>query len=467
MAEKFKLDSVSDDDLLRRLSEILKESRRVEVDLIAHIGEVDRRRLYAIEASESMFCYCTERLHLSEHEAFLRIAVARAARKHPVLLSMLEDGRLHLSAIAKLAPVLTESNRDELLTQAAHKTKKKILELVAKVAPKPDVAATMRKLPAPREPQKPAIPTQLSPDEVAMPNATPDAVATCAAPVKPAVVEPLSPSRYGIHFTASAELHDKLERLSDLMPGDDLASVIEAAVTLKIERLEAKRFGKAKKPRKSLDEADTSPGSRYVSAPVKRFVYERDGGQCTYVGKDGRRCTARKDLEYHHHDPHGRGGDRSANNISLKCTTHNQLQAERDFGKEVMEPYRRSDDRVSEPSPVYFNPADGFCDLLGLDQGRAEFPSILGCRMVGELFGVSTGEGSGADDNGDAVGAAGGTAAARDDGSCTVVGGAFADGRLEDRLRLDCHQVFLRPPARHPFAVGDELIDILLSEAGR
>ena len=70
MVEKFKLDSVSDDDLLRRLSEILKASRRVEVDLISHIGEVDRRRLYASEASESMFSYCTERLHLSEQGVF-------------------------------------------------------------------------------------------------------------------------------------------------------------------------------------------------------------------------------------------------------------------------------------------------------------------------------------------------------------------------------------------------------------
>ena len=92
--ESFKLESVSDDDLLRRLSEVLKKSRRVEVDLVAHIGEVDRRRLYANVAFSSMFAYCTERLNLSEHEAFLRIAVARAARKHPVLLSMLEDGRL-------------------------------------------------------------------------------------------------------------------------------------------------------------------------------------------------------------------------------------------------------------------------------------------------------------------------------------------------------------------------------------
>ena len=67
--------------------------------LVAHIGEVERRRLYARDASPSMFAYCRERLHLLEAEAYMRIRVARAARKHPLLLDMLRDGRLHLSAI--------------------------------------------------------------------------------------------------------------------------------------------------------------------------------------------------------------------------------------------------------------------------------------------------------------------------------------------------------------------------------
>ena len=355
MASKFELDSISDEDLLRRLAEILKESRRVEVQLVAHIGEVDRRRLYAVEASPSMFVYCTEVLHLSSAEAYLRLAVARAARKHPVLLSMLEDGLLHLSGIAKLAPVLTEANREELLARATHRTKKKIEELVAEVAPKPDVPSTMRKLPARREAPTPTPVSELRPGVVEPPTppvATPTPV---AAPMKPAVVEPLSPSRYGVRFTASAALHEKLERLSALMPGVDLASVVEVAVTEKLERLEAKRFGKTKKPRKTIEEADTLPGSRYISAPVRRFVFERDGGQCSYR-RNGRRCTAREGIEYHHDDPYGRGGDRTPENIRLMCNAHNALMGERDFGKDVMDEYRRSDDRVSEPLPVYFVP---------------------------------------------------------------------------------------------------------------
>ena len=103
------------------------------------------------------------------------------------------------------------------------------------------------------------------------------------------------------------------------MPGSDLASVVETAVTEKLERLEAKRFGKTNKPKKRLADADTSPGVRGISAPVRRFVWKRDGGQCTYKTSDGRRCSAREKLEFHHDEPYGLGGDRSAVNIRLMC----------------------------------------------------------------------------------------------------------------------------------------------------
>ena len=103
------------------------------------------------------------------------------------------------------------------------------------------------------------------------------------------------------------------------MPGNGLASIVEAAVTEKLERLEAKRFGKTKKPRKSLEDADTSPGVRGIAAPVRRFVWERNGGQCTYESLDGRRCTARNGLHFHHDEPYGLGGGRGPENIRLLC----------------------------------------------------------------------------------------------------------------------------------------------------
>src|SRR5262245_2036057 len=65
-----------------------------------------------------------------------------------------------------------------------------------------------------------------------------------SAPADPArsrrpVVETLSPARYKVQFTASAELRDKLERLAALLrsevPDGDLAAIIERTVTDKLE----------------------------------------------------------------------------------------------------------------------------------------------------------------------------------------------------------------------------------------
>ncbi len=255
-----------------------------------------------------MFAYCTERLHLSEDVAYLRIRVARAARGHPELLVMLADGQIHLSGIGKLIPHMTPENRDELLKRATHRSKREIEELLAELQPQPDVPSTMRKLPT-----RPA--PQLGPDPVGPLLQQPDRVRVApraAAPARRAEVQSLAPERHKVQFTASAEFREKLERLQALMsasvPGRDLATVLERVVSEKLERLEARRFDKTKKPRKTLAQTNTRAVSRHVPAAVRRTVHARDGGRCCFVDAQGRRCGARKRLEFHHHDaPYGRG----------------------------------------------------------------------------------------------------------------------------------------------------------------
>jgi hypothetical protein len=125
------------------------------------------------------------------------------------------------------------------------------------------------------------------------------------------------------------------------------------AVTEKLERLEAKRFAKTKKARKTLAETDTRPKSRYIPAAVRRITYERDGGRCTYRDEHGRRCTRRHDLEFHHHGtPFGRGGPHSPDVVRLMCKAHNALMAEEDYGKEVMARFQRTANRVSAPAAL-------------------------------------------------------------------------------------------------------------------
>ncbi|HJS75666.1 MAG TPA: HNH endonuclease [Vicinamibacteria bacterium] len=162
----------------------------------------------------------------------------------------------------------------------------------------------------------------------------------------------MSPERFKITFTASGELKDKLERLQALAQ-EDLVEAIEAAVTERLERLEAKRYGETKEPRKSLAETDTSPKSRYVPVAVRRRVCERDRKQCTFVDENGRRCTEREGLEFHHDDPYGLGGDHAPTRIRLLCRRHNVYLAERDYGKSVMDKYRKRGGRVSDQAPDY------------------------------------------------------------------------------------------------------------------
>ena len=312
------LSALSDDELLVRLSDALKESRCREAVLVAHIAAVDARRLFAREAAPSMFRFCLDVLHLSEAQAYRRITAARLSRRFPALLTMLEDGRLHLCGIAVIAKHLTEANGEEVLARATHKSKRELEELVAEWAPKPDVPPKIRKKPQPKaqsgssKPSKPSdeqreerAEAHGEPGEPGEPGENEPPPARETAPEKRPTVAPLSPARYQVTFTASAELRDKLERLEALIPGSDLASVIDAAVSEKLERLEAKRFGKTKNPRTNVEDADTSPGVRGIAAAVKRFVWVRDGGQCTFVAHDGRRCPERNRLEYHHEDPYG------------------------------------------------------------------------------------------------------------------------------------------------------------------
>jgi 5-methylcytosine-specific restriction endonuclease McrA len=376
MQERPDLKAVSDDKLLRGLFEILKKTRHDEADLIDHIAEVDARKLYARQATPSMFVWCTEVLHLSEQEAYLRIAVARASREHPMLLTMLRDGRLHLSGIARLVPHLTRENRDAILKRAAGMSHRQIKELVSELEPKPDAPTRIRKLPDRPARTSATEPAQLCahivgsptneprPAEEALPgraSETPPVLdlrpaAATPPPAKRPSLEPLSPARFKVQFTADAEFRDELERLQALtrtaVPDGDLGKVIRLAVKRELERLEAKRFAKMKKPRKRLAQTDTRPRSRHIPAAVRRFVEKRDGGRCSYRDRHGRRCSKRHDLEFHHRKPFGRGGDHSPANVALACETHNALLAERDYGKEAMARHRRSGSRVSEPPAV-------------------------------------------------------------------------------------------------------------------
>src|SRR5689334_12254851 len=104
------LSIVSDPDLLARMPGLVLAERARSADVIEHLVEIDRRRLFLDQACRSLSCYCIERLGYSEDEAGKRVRVARLARRFPRLLDELRAGSIHLTGLALLAQYLTEEN---------------------------------------------------------------------------------------------------------------------------------------------------------------------------------------------------------------------------------------------------------------------------------------------------------------------------------------------------------------------
>jgi len=136
--KRYSLVHLSDDALLHGLATLVARDRGTTAELLAHIAEVDARKLYRPAAYPSMFAYCVGELHLSEDAAAKRIQVARAARRFPEIFAAVADGRLHLTGLNLLAAHLTEETAVELLAAIEHKlTLADIQAVIATVDPLP------------------------------------------------------------------------------------------------------------------------------------------------------------------------------------------------------------------------------------------------------------------------------------------------------------------------------------------
>jgi 5-methylcytosine-specific restriction endonuclease McrA len=96
------------------------------------------------------------------------------------------------------------------------------------------------------------------------------------------------------------------------------------------------RYARTASPRTTVAQSDTSKAARYIPAAVRRAVHARDGSQCGFVDDEGRRCSEKWRLEFHHRRPYALGGDHSFGNLGLLCRQHNRLMAEHDYGRAAL-----------------------------------------------------------------------------------------------------------------------------------
>ncbi len=346
------LSDLSDASLLAEAVRTAGAERRATADLVALLAEVDARKLYLGQGHPSLFAWCTAVLHLSEPAAYSRIAAARSARRYPIILTLLGNGGVTLTAITLLAAHLTDENHEALLEAARHASKRDVERLVASLVPQPSIASTLRRLPASPPPARlPDVPASspaaadredgLSADAPAGMEQPPASVAPRDGPraelirsttAPRAVVAALDSDRYLLKVTLSGAARAKLERARDLLrhvvPHGDPAAIVDRALTVLVEQLEKSRYAAAHRPA-ARPRATSTP--RHVPAAIRRAVWTRDERRCAFAGVDGR-CRETGWLELHHVVPFARGGPTTVENLALRCRAHNAYEAERDFG---------------------------------------------------------------------------------------------------------------------------------------
>ena len=340
----YTLSRLSSAEVLRNADELIARECLTTADLLAHIAVIDVDRLFLQAAFPSMHAWCVRKMGLTKDAAFRRIQAARTARAFPAIFHALADGRLHLTAVCVLAPQLSSGNAAELLGAAAGKTTEEIEAMLAERFPRTELLPLVEAVPASRS---------VTDDELALTQVAGLSSGSGCAPVhvhnasKCANVAPIARHRFALHFSIGQLVLDKLrcaqELFSHQIPPGDLEAVFELALDQLIRVGEKSKFAGTDRPQRTVR---ASKNPRHIPNRVKREVWKRDGGQCTFVSESGERCPARTLIEYDHVEEVARGGRATVNGVRLRCRAHNQYTAEQAFGREFME-HKREEARAA------------------------------------------------------------------------------------------------------------------------
>ncbi len=314
--------NLSDNELTSRIDLLRSKEREITLKFLTYLGEFDKRRLYLELGFSSLFDYCTRKLGYSDGSAFRRVESARCLKENPELSNDILSGKVSLSVIATAARAIKDKKIS--VFDIIGKSAREVTSLIAENRPVGKPKEKITEIKVIKERKREALPLQdlFSLDQfqnVSLLQESP--ISTSKSEPKP---EP--DTRYEIKFSLSKDIYNELQTLRSKLSNKLGSNIsIEGIFTELIKNYSKK--GKAKKIR------NANKNSRYVPISIKREVADRDGGKCSYVSKDGIRCTQDHYLHYDHVKPFALGGKTTSDNLRFLCRAHNHMFARMTFGE--------------------------------------------------------------------------------------------------------------------------------------
>lgn len=343
---------------------LLQQQVTLDLQVLENMRWMHKERAYLAYGSPTFHHFCVNVLGMSEDSAWRRIHAAKLIDQFPeVVKPLIANGDVHLTGLALLDRVITPENGEQLIRESAGKSTTEIKAIVAREAPESGLSRVRR-----------------------------------------VARKQLSEQTWQFYAVMPKNVNERLQRITDMRGDDDYDAILDAALCLYETELRVRKQKALKRPQKinakkapapvtaatsasvSADDAEVKPVEtiadanpddtttppayeyraltelgasvaledaasmrrdesrfkRYIPRPLERFVRERDGHQCTYIGIDGRRCCARRHLEVHHIIAVALGGMTVVWNLTLLCSAHNKYQAELDLGDDVANAWRKS-----------------------------------------------------------------------------------------------------------------------------
>lgn len=320
---------LTDDSLLRLTKELANREREITLQVLHHLREVERRQLFAKIGYSSLFEYAVKELLYSEGSAQRRISSMRLLRslEHSPSLSV-NTARNEVAPLraGATAPSIIEAKIQagtlalSTLSQAqSFFRQEKITEPQKKIA-------LLEKL----EGQSTRAVEKILAGESAHPESA-----------RRESLRAINAELHQLSITLDSTLLEKINELKTLLSNRNstmsIKDIFEFAVdeSLKRYRMKAPKVGSET----SLPPAPAVK-SRYIPIEIKRRVWARDGGCCTYIHpQSGNKCLSRHRVEFDHIKAFAQGGETIVENLRLRCAAHNRLAAIQSFGVDRIRPF--------------------------------------------------------------------------------------------------------------------------------
>ncbi len=342
---------LNDRELLTLTKELTQKERHLLTEILQHLCEVERRKLFCDLGYQSLFEYAVKELKYSEGQAGRRIQAMRLIKELPELENKIASGSLSLSNISQAQSYFREARKN--IHDSVVKSGEVTTTDNLKSSDKLKILESLENKSA-REGQK--ILMALSP-EVHLPNER---------------ERVLSNSQTEIRIVLTEEVMSKLEELRSLLGAAGaamrVADLIDYMAGVSIEALKDKKFGKNRgKSNVAMnyqeeDQADwemaesagtptpeaqrckkltviaqnpepqvTREGraTRYIPKIIQHQMWQRDQGKCC-------NCQSQRNLNIDHIQPLALGGSSEVQNLRLLCFSCNQRAAIKIFGVEAV-----------------------------------------------------------------------------------------------------------------------------------